>query len=120
MQNDPSANLKSDTSERNEKIKSLIKENPVMVFMKGTPSSPQCGFSARVCEIFTHLKVKFHFFDVLSDPDIRSGIKEYSNWPTIPQIYVKEQFIGGCDIIQEQFLSGELNQLLSAYTTNNK
>ena len=120
MQNDPLASSKLNTNEKHKKIKSLIKENSVMVFMKGSPSAPQCGFSARVCEILAHLKVHFHSFDVLSDPEIRSGIKEYSNWPTIPQIYVAEQFIGGCDIIQEQFLSGELNQLLTPYIENNK
>ena len=76
---------------------------------------PQCGFSARVIQILNFLKVKYHTFDVLSDEEIRQGIKEYSNWPTIPQLYVGKKFLGGCDIVQEQFETGELEKTLEPY-----
>ena len=98
-----------------EKIKNLLKENPVMLFMKGQPQAPLCGFSAKVISILHFMKVHFQYFDVLSDETIRQGIKEYAQWPTIPQLYVKGNFIGGCDIVQEQFESGELEKLLSEY-----
>ena len=100
-----------------EQIQNLLNEHPVMLFMKGTPTQPQCGFSARVSQILNILQIPFHSFDVLSDENIRSGIKEYTQWPTIPQLYVKGEFIGGCDIVQEQFESGELKKLLSEFKT---
>ena len=96
-----------------EQISNLVSENPVMLFMKGNPKQPQCGFSARVVQILDFLKVKYHFFDVLSDENIRQGIKEYGNWPTIPQLYVNKELLGGCDIVQEMFQSGELEKSLS-------
>ena len=85
-----------------------VKSNPVVFFMKGTPVFPQCGFSAAVVQILSQLGVKFKAIDVLKDPEIRHGIKEFSNWPTIPQLYVKGEFVGGCDIVREMFQSGEL------------
>jgi monothiol glutaredoxin len=91
-----------------EKIKQDITENPVMLFMKGTAMFPQCGFSARVVQILSHLHVPFKTANVLEDPELREGIKQYSNWPTIPQLYVKGEFVGGCDIVTEMFQSGEL------------
>ena len=98
-----------------EQITNLVSENPVMLFMKGSPEQPQCGFSARVIQILNFLKVKYHSFDVLSDENIRQGIKEYSNWPTIPQLYVNKELLGGCDIVQEMFQSGELEKSLSSF-----
>src|SRR3954471_23809945 len=89
-----------------------IADHPVVLYMKGTPVFPQCGFSARVVQILTHMGVKFKGVDVLSDPSIRQGIKDFSSWPTIPQLYVKGEFVGGCDIISEMFESGELKELL--------
>lgn len=85
-----------------------VKNNPVVLFMKGTPVFPQCGFSAAVVQILSHLGVKFKAIDVLKDPEIRQGIKEFSNWPTIPQLYVKGEFVGGADIIREMFENEEL------------
>ena len=96
-----------------DRIRQQVTENPVVLFMKGTPVFPQCGFSAAVVQILTHLGVKFKGIDVLSDPEIRQGIKEFSSWPTIPQLYVKGEFVGGCDIVREMFQEGELQQLLS-------
>ncbi len=96
-----------------DRIKDLITRNDVMLFMKGVPAAPQCGFSAAVVQILTKLEVPFESVDVLSDPFIREGIKEFSSWPTIPQLYVKGEFIGGCDIIREMFQAGELTSLLS-------
>jgi len=93
-------------------IKAQIEENPVMLFMKGTPMFPQCGFSARVIQILKHANVPFKTANVLEDPELRDGIKAFSNWPTIPQLYVKGEFIGGCDIVTEMYQSGELEQLL--------
>ena len=90
------------------KIKSLIENNDVCLFMKGTPEIPQCGFSLAVSNVLKHLKVKFHGVNVLDDPTIREGIKKFSDWPTIPQLYLKGEFIGGCDIIKEMFEKGEL------------
>jgi monothiol glutaredoxin len=97
-----------------QRIKDDIKSNDVVLFMKGSPVFPQCGFSAAVVQILTHLNVKFKGIDVLSDPSIRQGIKEFSNWPTIPQLYVKGEFIGGCDIIREMFQTGELQETLQS------
>ena len=96
-----------------DRIKGDIAGNDVVLFMKGTPVFPQCGFSAAVVQVLTHLGVKFKGIDVLSDPTIRQGIKEFSNWPTIPQLYVKGEFVGGCDIVREMFQSGELQDLLT-------
>ena len=98
-----------------ERISDLISKNPVLLFMKGQPAQPQCGFSSAVVQILDFLKVKYHFFDVLSDESIRQGIKEYSQWPTIPQLYVKKELVGGCDIVREQFQSGELEEILSDF-----
>jgi monothiol glutaredoxin len=95
-----------------ERIESDIKANPVVLYMKGTPVFPQCGFSARVVQILSHLQVPFKGVNVLEDPEIREGIKAYTNWPTIPQLYVGGEFVGGCDIIMEMFQAGELQGLL--------
>src|SRR4030081_3762261 len=93
-------------------IRQEVTSNPVVLYMKGTPVFPQCGFSAAVVQILSELGVKFKGVDVLTDPEIRQGIKEFSSWPTIPQLYVKGEFVGGCDIIREMFATGELKQLL--------
>ena len=95
-----------------QRISQEVADNPVVLYMKGTPVFPQCGFSAAVVQILSHLGVKFKGVDVLTDPGIRQGIKEFSNWPTIPQLYVKGEFIGGCDIIREMYETGELQQVL--------
>ena len=94
-----------------DRIRQQVTDNTVVLFMKGTPVFPQCGFSATVVQILSHIGVKFKGIDVLSDPGIRQGIKEFSNWPTIPQLYVKGEFVGGCDIIREMFETGELQQM---------
>ena len=99
-------------------IENLVFENPVMLFMKGSPEQPQCGFSARVVQILDFLKVKYHFFDVLLNEQIRQGIKAYGQWPTIPQLYVDKELLGGCDIIQEQFESGDLEKNLSSHRSS--
>jgi monothiol glutaredoxin len=93
-------------------IQSIVKSNDVVLFMKGTPQFPQCGFSGQVVQILDHLGVVYKGFNVLENDDLRSGIKTYSNWPTIPQLYVKGEFVGGCDIIREMFQAGELVGLL--------
>ena len=93
-----------------ERIKQEVTGNEVMLFMKGTPVFPQCGFSAAVVQILNHMGVKFGSTDVLVDPEIRQGIKEFSNWPTVPQLYVKGEFVGGCDILREMFETGELEE----------
>ena len=98
--------------EINEKIKNLINDNEVCLFMKGTPDAPQCGFSMAVTNVLKHLNVNFKGINVLEDEDLRQGIKEFSDWPTIPQLYVKKEFIGGCDIVKEMFEKGELKELL--------
>ena len=92
----------------NEKIKDLINENNVCLFMKGTPDSPQCGFSMAVSNLLKHLNVNFKGINVLDDENLRQGIKNFSDWPTIPQLYVKNEFVGGCDIIREMHENGEL------------
>ena len=97
-----------------DQIAEAIKSNDVVLYMKGTPVFPQCGFSAAVVDILTKTGVKFQAFDVLADPDLRQGIKEFANWPTIPQLYVKGEFIGGCDIVREMYASGELKELFTA------
>ena len=95
-----------------EKIKKLINDNDVCLFMKGTADSPQCGFSMTVSNVLKHLKVNFNGINVLDDENLRQGIKEFSDWPTIPQLYVKGEFVGGCDIVKEMFEKGELTSLL--------
>jgi len=95
-----------------DRIRSLIDAHDVVLFMKGTPSFPQCGFSATVAKILDHIGVDVHGVNVLADPDIRNGIKEFTNWPTIPQLYVKGEFVGGCDIVREMFETGELKAFL--------
>jgi monothiol glutaredoxin len=96
----------------NEKIKDIINKNDVVLFMKGTSEIPQCGFSMTVCNILKELKVKFIGINVLADPELRQGIKDFSNWPTVPQLYVKGEFIGGCDIAMEMYKKGELKKKL--------
>ena len=95
-----------------ERIEADVKSNPVVLFMKGTPVFPQCGFSARVVQVLSHIGVPFKGVNVLEDMEIREGIKAYANWPTIPQLYVKGEFLGGSDIMMEMFEAGELQQLL--------
>src|SRR6266403_135029 len=97
-----------------QRIQQDIRDNDVVLYMKGTPVFPQCGFSAAVVQILSELGVKFKAVDVLKDPEVRQGVKEFSNWPTIPQLYVKGEFVGGCDIVKEMFEQGELAQLLAA------
>ena len=94
-----------------ENIQSLIEQNEICLFMKGTPDSPQCGFSMAVSNILKHLNVKFKGVNVLEDQNLRQGIKDFSDWPTIPQLYVKGEFIVGCDIIKDMFESGELKKV---------
>lgn len=101
-----------------DRIKQDIVSNDVVLYMKGSPVFPQCGFSAAVVQVLTHLGVKFKGIDVLQDPAIRQGIKEFSSWPTIPQLYVKGEFVGGCDIIREMFETGELQEMLQTRGVN--
>jgi len=96
------------------RIQSSLDQNAVVLFMKGTPQFPQCGFSSRAVQILDHLGVKFAAFDVLQDAELRQGIKDFSQWPTIPQLYVKGEFVGGSDIMMEMFQAGELQQMLAA------
>ena len=96
-----------------EKIQDTIKNNPVVLFMKGTPEFPQCGFSGQAVQVLNACGAQFASVDVLSDPEIREGIKRYSNWPTIPQLYVKGEFVGGSDIIVEMYQKGELQSKLT-------
>ncbi len=96
-----------------DRIQSDIDGNQVFLYMKGTPMFPQCGFSARVVQILSHLGVPFSSANVLEEQELREGVKEYSQWPTIPQLYVKGEFVGGCDIVTEMFQSGELETLLA-------
>ena len=98
----------------NDKIKNELKQNEVCLFMKGTPEVPQCGFSLAVSNMLKHLEVKFKGIDVLENTELRQGVKEYSDWPTIPQLYIKEEFIGGCDIVKEMYENGELKNLLDS------
>ena len=95
-----------------DRIAKLVADNPVLLFMKGTPLFPQCGFSSKAVAILEHCGVEFASVDVLQDMDVRQGIKTYSDWPTIPQLYVKGEFVGGSDIMMEMFEAGELQQLL--------
>ena len=96
----------------NKKINELITSNDVCLFMKGTPDVPQCGFSLAVSNILKHLNVDFRGINILEDDDLRQGIKQYSDWPTIPQLYIKKKFVGGCDIVKEMFEAGELQTKL--------
>jgi monothiol glutaredoxin len=97
-----------------ERIDEVLRDNSIVLFMKGTELFPQCGFSSRAVAILEHLQVPFKTVDVLQDPDIRNGVKDYSNWPTIPQLYVNGEFVGGSDIMMEMFENGELKQLVEA------
>lgn len=99
-------------SQVKERIEQILNSNDVVLFMKGNEQFPQCGFSARAIAILQHLEVPFHTVDVLQDDEIRQGIKEYANWPTIPQLYVKKELIGGSDIMMEMLESGELEQAI--------
>ena len=99
-------------SDTNTKIEELVKSSDVVLFMKGTKSMPQCGFSSRVAGVLNYMGVEFADVNVLEDENIRQGIKDFSDWPTIPQLYVKGEFVGGCDIITEMTLSGELDSML--------
>jgi monothiol glutaredoxin len=103
-------------SDPNQRIDEIVKSNEVVLFMKGTALFPQCGFSSRAIAILDRLGAGYETVDVLQDPEIRQGIKEYSQWPTIPQLYVKGEFVGGSDIMMEMFESGELQELLGAPT----
>lgn len=95
-----------------ERIRQDLRQNNVVVYMKGTPAFPQCGFSAAVIQILEHLEVNYKSVDVLSDPGVRQGVKDFANWPTVPQVYVKGEFIGGCDIVREMYETGELQRML--------
>lgn len=97
-----------------EKLKEVIQNNEVVLFMKGTPDFPQCGFSGRTAQILKSCNTRFASVDVLADEAVRQGIKEYSNWPTVPQLYVRGEFVGGCDIMTEMYESGELQKILPA------
>ena len=99
-------------SDVNDRIDEIVKKNDIVLFMKGTALFPQCGFSRRAVAILDHLEVPFETVDVLQEPEIRQGIKEYSDWPTVPQLYVKGEFVGGSDIMMEMFQAGELQTLL--------
>ena len=103
-----------------EKISNLIKENDVCLFMKGTPEAPQCGFSMAVSNLLRILEVNFKGINVLEDQSLREGIKVFSDWPTIPQLYIKKEFIGGCDIIKEMYENGELKKILESKSINFK
>ncbi len=99
-----------------DKIAEQVKGSKILIYMKGTPQFPQCGFSAAVVDVFNQLKVPYETVDVLQDPAIRDGVKAFSNWPTIPQIYIDGRFVGGCDIVREMFMRGELQPLVKAAT----
>ncbi len=96
-----------------EEIKKAVTSHDIVLYMKGTPVFPQCGFSSTVVQILDYLGAEYESFNVLDDPEIRQGIKDYNNWPTIPQVFVKGEFIGGCDILREMFETGELKSLLA-------
>jgi monothiol glutaredoxin len=100
-------------SDAHSRISEIVSKNDVVLFMKGTPLFPQCGFSSKACAILDHLGVEFASVDVLQDMDIRQGIKSFSDWPTIPQLYVKGEFVGGSDIMMEMYEAGELHQLMA-------
>lgn len=96
-----------------DEIKNTVDANDVVLFMKGTPRAPQCGFSAQVVEVMSRIGVDYGAVNVLEDDELRQGVKDFSDWPTIPQLYVKGEFVGGCDIVREMYLSGELNELMA-------
>ena len=100
-------------SDAAERIKKTVTDNDIVLYMKGTPTFPQCGFSSTVVQIFDYLGAEYASVNVLEDPAIRQGIKDYNNWPTVPQIFVKGEFVGGCDIMREMFETGELKTLLT-------
>jgi monothiol glutaredoxin len=102
------------TSAANDRISKIVKDNDIVLFMKGTALLPQCGFSSRAVAILDHLGATYETVDVLQDPEVRQGIKEYSDWPTIPQLYIKGEFVGGSDIRMEMFENGELKELVGA------
>ena len=104
----------NNTVDVTENIKNEIKSNDVVLFMKGTPVFPMCGFSAAVVKVLSELGINFNSVNVLESDEMREGIKKFSNWPTIPQLYVKEEFIGGCDIVKEMYETGELLELFSS------
>jgi monothiol glutaredoxin len=101
------------TTETHARIADAVAKNEVLLFMKGTPLFPQCGFSSKAIAILEHLGVEYGSIDVLQDPEIRSGIKEFSNWPTVPQLYVKGEFVGGSDIMMEMYEAGELHEMMA-------
>ena len=103
-----------------DKIQDIINENEVLLFMKGTPVMPQCGFSAAVVGVLSHMGITYNTVNVLEDPEIREGIKEFSDWPTIPQLYVKKEFVGGCDIVKEMYENGELKKIFDDKGINYK
>lgn len=104
----------TETTTASDRIRETVQGNDVVLYMKGTKMMPQCGFSSRVAGVLNYLGVTYTDVNVLADPDIRQGIKDFSDWPTIPQLYVKGEFVGGCDIVTEMTLSGELDQLFDA------
>ena len=110
----------NNTDHVSQNIENEINSNDVILFMKGTPVFPQCGFSARVVDILTKVGVKFGSVNVLESDEMREGIKQYSNWPTIPQLYVKKEFVGGCDIIKEMYENGELKKVFDNKGINYK
>lgn len=99
-------------------IKNQIEQNDIVLYMKGTATFPQCGFSSKIANILNKLEVKYLDINVLEDANIREGIKKFTNWPTLPQLYIKGEFIGGCDIVRELFVSGELQEILAAKSVN--
>ncbi len=107
----------SSSSETRDRISALVESNPVMLFMKGTRDMPQCGFSAQVVAILNRVAPEYATYDVLSDPQVREGIKDFSSWPTIPQLYVRGEFLGGCDIITEMYETGELSKAMTTPST---
>lgn len=100
------------TNTAQDRIKQTVSSNDIVLYMKGTPTFPQCGFSSTVVQIFDYLGAEYASVNVLEDPEIRQGVKDYNNWPTVPQIFVKGEFVGGCDIMKEMFETGELKSLL--------
>jgi monothiol glutaredoxin len=108
------------TQNSNDKIEKMIKSDDVVLFMKGTPEFPQCGFSANVIGILNYLGVKFSSYNVLDDDNLRQSIKDYANWPTIPQVYIKNEFVGGCDILREIVENGEFEEMLKKHKINYK
>ncbi len=95
------------------RIEKNVKDNDIVIYMKGTPTFPQCGFSSTVVQIFDYLGAQYTSVNVLDDPEIRQGVKDFNNWPTVPQIFIKGEFVGGCDIMREMFETGELKSLLT-------